>query len=183
MTGDGRDSGLTLVELLVAAAITALIAPVLTSALVVGWRTTDATVERLGDNQDRLLVPSLFTRDVQAAESVTTSGAACTLAGDTLVVRFTWTETDPTGTATSSAASWVQTGGAPTLLERRFCRSGPALTSSVTAGHDAPTATVACRDAPGGATSACSASTTVVTMSITDTAGSTYSASGRRRVP
>ncbi len=174
------EAGLTLIELLVATSITALIAPVLASALVVGWRTTDATVVRLGENRDRLLVPSLFTRDVQSAGTVQTSGPACTQAGDTLVVRLGWTETDATGGTVDRAVSWVQTSGTPRFLERRYCADGTSVTSSVSVSHDAAGAAVTCRDVAGGATGACS-SATVVQLTVTDTSGASYAAVGRRR--
>ncbi len=174
------DAGLTLVELLVATAITALIAPVLAGALAVGWRTTDDTVARLGSNRDRLLVPSLFTRDVQSAGTVQTSGAACTQPGDTLAVRFAWTETDATGGTLDRAVSWVQTSGTPRYLERRYCADGTSVTASVSASHDAAGAAVTCRDVAGGAAGPCS-SATVVELTVTDTSGASYAAVGRRR--
>lgn len=182
MTRAGSDHGLTLVELLVATAVTALIAPVLTSALVIGWRTTSDTVDRLGANRDRLLVPSLFTRDVQGSEAIQTSGPGCLQAGDSLVVRFTWTETNPAGVATTPAATWVRTGATPQLLHRRYCAGGTSVTSSVTASHDASSAVLACRDTAGGSVLPCSLTTTVVGLTVTDSSGATYTATGRRRL-
>lgn len=177
------EDGLTLVELLVATAITALIAPVLTSALVIGWRTTSDTVDRLGANSNRLLVASLFTRDVQGAETIQTSFAACTLAGDTPVVRFTWTETDATGSATTRAAAWVQTSATPKYLERRYCAGGTTVTSSVTASHDANAAAAVCRDVAGGAPVACSLTPAVVDLTVTDSSGAPpYTTTGHRRL-
>lgn len=177
------DDGLTLVELLVASAITALITPMLTGALVIGWRTTSDTVERMGANRDRLLVPSLFTRDVQAAETIQQSFSACTLAGDTAVVRFTWTETDASGAAATRAVAWVRMGTTPQLLERRYCAGGTTVTSSVTASHDASGAAVVCRPTAGGAAAACSSTTRVVELTVTDSSGATHTATGRRRLP
>jgi type II secretory pathway component PulJ len=171
------DDGLTLVELLVAAAITALIAPVLTSALVVGWKTTDATVSSLSDSRNRQLAPSLFTRDVQSAMSIATTGAGCLQPADTLLVRFGRTETSATGSTTSPVVTWVLT--ATGVLERRSCDSGAAITSSVTGAHDVVgTPTVACKNA-AGASVAC-ASAAVVDLSVTDPSG-VFTATGRRR--
>ena len=175
------DAGLTLVELLAATAITALIAPVLTGALVVGWRTTDDTVERLGPNRDRLLVPSLLTRDVQSAEAVQTSGATCHTAGR-LARRPVLVDRDGRHRAAlvDRAASWVQTPGTPSYLERRYCADGTAVTSSASASHDAAGATVTCRAVAGGPAGPC-APATVVELTVTDTAGASYAALGRRR--
>ncbi|MDQ1621524.1 MAG: hypothetical protein QOE19_4093 [Actinomycetota bacterium] len=171
------DDGLTLVELLVAAAITALIAPVLTSALVVGWKTTDATVSSLSDSRNRQIAPSLFTRDVQGATTIETAGAGCLQAGDTLLVRFGRTETSTTGSTTSPLVTWVLTTTG--VLERRSCDSGTAVTSSVTGAHDVVgTPTVACKSA-AGASVACS-SAAVVDLTVTDPSGA-FTATGRRR--
>ena len=177
MTGVRADDGLTLVELLVAAAITALIAPVLTGALVIGWRTTDATVSSLSDSRNRQLVPSLFTRDVQGAQTIETSGAGCLQGTDTLVVRFRRTETPATGPAVTPVVTWVRTS--TNLLERRSCDTGTTITSSVSAAHDVVgTPSVACKNSSGGTVSCASA--VVVDLTVTDASGS-FTATGRRR--
>lgn len=176
-----RDAGVTLVELLVVVAITGIVMPPLVGALTVGWRTTDETVGRLADNRNRALTPSMFTRDVQAARAVDTSTAdpTCTSAGDSLLVRFRWTETDSAGTARDRAASWVLVGGADPTVQRRYCEDASTLTSSVAVAHGVTgTPTVACRSATGS-TVPC-ASAVRVEVSVTD-AGGTYTATGRRR--
>lgn len=178
-----REAGLTLVELLVATAITAVIAPVLVGTLTVGWASTDDTVTRLGANRDRLLTSSLLTRDVQAAVTVATTGTTCLQTGDTLVVRFGWTDTDAAGAAVAKTAAWVLTSTTPKVLERRWCAGGTALTSTATASHDVTAATTACRNTAGGSTSACGTSTRTVAVTVTDAAGATYAATGTRRLP
>jgi hypothetical protein len=171
------ESGVTLVELLMAVAITALIAPVLTGALVVGWRTTDQTVGSLSDTRNRQLVASLFTRDVQGASTVETSGGACTKAGDTLLVRFGWSETPATGAGVDRVVSWVGTSGG--LVERRTCDAGGPVSSSVSPAHDVVgTPTVVCKDA-AGSVAACSGAA-VVELRVTDASGP-FTAVGRRR--
>ncbi len=183
MSGADREAGLTLVELLVATAVTAVIAPVLVGALTVGWSTTDDTVTRLGANRDRLMTSSLLTRDVQGARTVTTTGAGCLQTGDTLVVRFTWVDTDAAGTAVAKTAAWVVTNAVPKVLERRYCVGAATLTSTVTTSHDVSAATAACRNTAAGGAVSCSASTSTVTLTVTDSAAATYTATGRRRLP
>jgi prepilin-type N-terminal cleavage/methylation domain-containing protein len=184
VTRRGADSGVTLVELLVSVAILGLITPVLMGSLVLGWRTTDATVDRLSDSRNRALVPSLFVRDVQNATTVVTgAGAACEQAGDTLVVRLRWTTTPASGAAVDRVAAWVTTtAGGVTRLERRSCddSSGSmSAVSSVTTAHGVVGApAVTCR-ASGGAVTACG-SAVRVELSVTDASG-TFTTSARRR--
>jgi prepilin-type N-terminal cleavage/methylation domain-containing protein len=183
VTSRRSDAGLTLVELLVVVAVSGLVIPVLTGALVLGWRTTDATVASLGDSRNRQIAPSLFTRDAQNAMTVdtTTSDTTCVSAGDTLLVRLRWTETAASGTAVDRVAAWVLSTGAERLLERRYCGTATTVTNSVTATHGVVgTPTVTCRSAAGTAV-ACSAAITV-SLDITDASG-TFQAIGRRRTP
>jgi prepilin-type N-terminal cleavage/methylation domain-containing protein len=175
------DSGLTLVELLVVVAISGLIIPVLTGALVLGWRTTDATAASISDSRNRQLAPSLFTRDAQNAQTIdTTAGdTTCVSAGDTLLVRLRWTETDASGVSVNRAVAWVLPTGPEALLERRYCAAATTLTSSVTATHGVVgTPSVTCRSATG-TTVACGVAVTVA-LAITDASG-TFTAIGRRR--
>ena len=178
------DAGLTLVELLAAVAITGVIIPALTGALIIGWRTTDDTIARLSDNRNRALTPSLWTRDAQSATTVDRNGAVSTCllpAGDTLLARFAWTETPLTGPAVTRVAAWVWTGSTTKLVERRYCATGGAITSSVTTAHDVAAAPVAtCRTAGGADVPGCGTTTVVVDLSVTDPSG-TFLATGRRR--
>jgi prepilin-type N-terminal cleavage/methylation domain-containing protein len=177
------DAGVTLVELLVATAIMGLIIPALTGALVMGWRTTDSTIARLSDNRNREITPSLWTRDAQAAITVDRNSVVttCLVAGDTLLARFTWTETPATGAAVTRIAAWVWTGSTTQLVQRRFCSTGAAITSSVSTAHDIAAAPVSsCSTATGVAVPACGATTVVVNLSVVDPSG-TFVATGRRR--
>ena len=177
------DAGVTLVELLVVIAVSGLIIPVLTGAMVLGWKTTDATVPSLGDSRNRQIAPSLFTRDAQNALTVDTTAAdtTCVSAGDTLLVRLRWTETATSGASVDRVAAWVLSTGAERLLERRYCATSTSLTSSVTAAHGVVgTPTVTCRSA-AGATVACGSAVTI-SLDITDASGS-FQATGRRRTP
>ena len=182
-----RDSGFTLVELLVVVAITGLVMPVIAMALSLGFRTTDTTIGRLQDTRDRQIAPSLFTGDVQSATVVdTASNAGCPLGGGTLVLRLSRRETSAAGTVVNRVIVWdtiVSAGSA--LLERRTCDDtggSMALVSGVTTTHDvvgAPSVTCALAS---GATTACNAAATIaaVDLAITDASG-TFTVSARRR--
>ena len=184
MTRRSYDGGATLVELLVAVALTGLIAPALTTALVIGWQTTGDTVDRLSDSRNRKILPSLFTRDVQNARTVdtTSSDSTCVQPTDTLLVRMRWTETPSTGSAVTYVAAWVKTSGTANRIERRFCdsTSGSAPVSNATGAHGVlGVPSVTCR-AADGSVGGCSTAVTV-TLSVTDASGA-FSATGRRRL-
>lgn len=190
MTAGRRDAGLTLVELLVTVAISGLIMPVLGATMVIGYRTTDATVARLGETRDRQIVPSLFASDVQSATVVDNAGAGgCPLGGDTLVLSLRWQETPVTGAVVTRVAAWVTTVSAgTTLLERRSCddSSGAmALVGKVTTAHGivgTPTAT--CQTSVGGPI-ACSTLSSVarVDLLVEDAGGPFTVTAGRRAAP
>lgn len=171
------DAGLTLVELLAATAITALIAPVLAGVFVVGYRTTDSTVVTLSENRNRQIGPSLFTQDVQAATTVATGGAQCTRAGDTLLVRLGRSETPASGPAVDRQVAWVHTSSS--RLERLECDGAGSVLSSVSAAHDVTaTPTLSCTDA-GGAATPCGAAVALA-LQVVDAAGS-FAVTGTRR--
>ena len=191
MTATRSDAGFTLVELLVAVAISALVLPVLGATMVIGYRTTDATVASLGDTRDRQIVPSLFVADVQSATTVEATGAGCLLTGDTLVLRLTRQETPVTGAVINRVAAWVTTLSTGTaLLERRSCDDASGtmtLVGSVTTAHGvvvAPAPVVTCRTA-AGANTACSSASSVarVDLLVTDASGPFTVTAGRRAAP
>lgn len=176
---------MTLVELLVVIALMGIVVPALTSAVFLGLRTTDATVASLSDSRNRQILPSLFTRDVQSAGTVDTDSSVntCLNAGDTLIVRLSWTETPVSGSPVRQVAAWVtRTVAGDKMLERRSCNDS---SGSMASGGSVSTAhgvvgspTVTCRTS-GGASTAC-ASAVRISLAATDASGA-LSASGRRR--
>lgn len=64
------DDGFTLVEVLVTVVITGIIAGAVTASIIIGLRTTDATVNRLSDSRDAQLAAAYFGTDVQEAHEV-----------------------------------------------------------------------------------------------------------------
>jgi hypothetical protein len=179
------DTGLTLVELLVASAITATIAPMLTGALLVGWRTGSDTVDSLSRTRNRQLLPSLFTRDAQSAADLDRSpaaSAACVATGDTLLVQFGTVQPRAGASNVRRSVGWVLT---PTqLVERRTCAAGSTVVqSSVTVAHDALTAAVRCRTTYASAPApTCAPTSRLVDLTVTDAQG-TFTATGVRRAP
>lgn len=182
------DVGVTLVELLVASSIAALVMPVLGAAMVIGWRTTDDTVASISDTRDRQIVTSLLVGDVQGATTVDVNGAdGCPLGGGTLVVRLSRQETSPAGAVTKRAAVWVTrtTVDGERQLERRECddSSGSMLVvGQVTTAHGVVgSPTVGCKDTTGlGVTCASTSSVATVDLGVTDAAGP-FTVTGRRR--
>jgi prepilin-type N-terminal cleavage/methylation domain-containing protein len=174
-----REKGFTLVELMVAVALTGMIITALTGALIVGWRTTDDTTTRLADTRDRHLVPSLFTRDVQSAQLVETTGTACT-GGDTLIARITMAQPqDAAVPPATRTVTYVLTSTKE--LVRRYCADGTTVLNSVAVAHDVVgTPTVACRVVAGGSTQTCADTSMVVDLTVSNSSGS-FTATGRRR--
>ena len=188
MSGRSRsDRGFTLTELLLSVAILGVIAPVIGGAIVAVWRTTDSTVEHLEDTGNRQRVQAWFVRDGNSAATVDKDAASssCLGAGETLVLRMTWSETVG-GSSVTRVATYATTGTAPDLtLVRRACgNSSRSLTtqSTVSVGFGltaAPTATCYASD---GSTSATCASTQRMALTVTDASGSFTNTARRRSV-
>lgn len=90
-----RESGFTLVELLVTIVITGIIIGVITEALIQGFRTTDATSARVARSSAVQAFTSAVTDDVQRAETVAALSAAvsesdCVTADDGRFLRLAW---------------------------------------------------------------------------------------------
>lgn len=85
------EAGVTLIELLVALVVTSAIVLAMTGAIIIGFRTTATSDERLSQNRDIQLVQGIFPQDVMGADQVRTdvAGAAnCT--GSTALLVLNW---------------------------------------------------------------------------------------------
>ena len=180
------DHGLSMVDLLVAVAIVGAITPALAGALLIGWRTTESTVDHLADTGNRQRLQAFFVRDMQSAKTVDTDGssATCTSAGDTLVVRMRWSDTVG-GATVNRVAAYVRSGSADDLqLVRRSCDDSSGTmtsTGSVTVAHRMTAApSLLCFDSTGALTSPGCSPVADAELTVTDASG-TFTGTGRRR--
>lgn len=130
-----RESGFTLVEVLVVTVILALILPVMGSAIVASLRASGGTIDRLGVSQDAKLAGVNLVPDIQSADSVSTTAAGCAagVAGATHVVSFAWNE-DGVAVAVTYQREDTSASGVLTArrLRRYVCRDAVLQASAVT---------------------------------------------------
>jgi len=179
------DGGFTLVELLMATAISGAMLPVIAGALVTGWKTTDATVAHLADTGNRQRLPALVVRDIQSAATIDTAGydTTCLPAG-TLVARMRWADT-VSGATVNRVATYanVPTVGDAQLVRYNCDNGGGAMTlrSSVVVLHRTTAATtLTCFSAAGAVTSPGCGTPARAVLTATDASGS-FSSGARRR--
>lgn len=165
------DDGVTLVELLVAMTLSALLATVIAAAFTVGVKTTDEANERLAGSQGAQITASFFPADVRSWDGAPT-GASCAAA--TTVASFGWTDQAAAGAPVLKRADYCLVSGTQNDLIRRYWEDG-VQTSSATLAHDISTASVACTPVPS-----CAAPVTA-TITVTEPGGFAFSVTGRRR--
>lgn len=161
--GRGKDAGFTLVELLVAIAITGIVLGALTQVVIVFLRTSDQTTARLIESRDAQVTSSYFALDVaaigtrdftdltnpvlkQSVEIGVANGGGVYPCGNsgTATVRLVWDDVRK-GTATSDAAvatvvkvaysAQVTTSGR-FELHRLVCRGSSTPIVDVVVAHD-----------------------------------------------
>lgn len=135
MTRD-RSAGFTLVELLVAVAILGIVGSVLVGIVSLGFSSYADTTTRLNESNDRQVIASYFTRDVQNATSMALSGGTCGTASGTTVLRLNWSESDGSATPVVTAREITYrllagTSPANGQLSRVACANGSVVTGSV----------------------------------------------------
>jgi prepilin-type N-terminal cleavage/methylation domain-containing protein len=126
MSGDRRQDGFTLVELLVAIAILAVIAAPLSMGLITGLRFLGRTDEKFNDSRSSLISAAYFASDVAGANTIVkTDPTAC--GGGTAVVSFDSSDASAGfGAAVNIEASYVYDSSVSTnkRLLRKVCVSG-----------------------------------------------------------
>jgi hypothetical protein len=144
VTRRADDSGVTLIELVLATALTGLLAGVVGAAFVIGVKTTGAATDRIEAARHSQIVSAVFPVDAQSAKTITASPTGCAGAPAT-VAELGWTELDDAGTTSVvKLAQWTcTTSGGSTNLVRQL-RVGGVLQPSLVVAEGITSAAVTC---------------------------------------
>ena len=115
-----RDQGFTLVELMVAVSILAVISGVIAAAMIVTLRTTDEANDRLSRSHDVQISTSAFASDVQSAD-VVLAGPGAPPCGPTPALSFVWNDPTASPAPVMNVVSYRKDGA---RLLRTHCRTG-----------------------------------------------------------
>ena len=167
------DSGVTLVEVLVATMIGGLISGVIAAAFAVGVRTTDTSNQRLAGSQGAQITTAFFPRDVQSSLTISLGATPCS-GGTPTVATLSWTDVDAAGTSVAKQAQYTcRTTGAQVDLIRRYLENA-VFRSDVVLVHGVIAASVSC--SPDCTTPR------AATITATEVGGFTFAVTGSRRV-
>jgi prepilin-type N-terminal cleavage/methylation domain-containing protein len=182
------DRGFTLIEMLVAVTLLGIIIVPLSMAMIVFFKNSSATTDRMAESHDVQIASAYFAQDVQSVGARDwTSSTLATMqsidvspfpgsfpcgSGGTELVRFRWDNPSvtpgvpPTDTRVTYVAQGG-TGGTERQLHRRAC-VGATLTSDVVLVHNLDTTdpTVTCADA-AGTTQACGSNPAPAKVTLT----------------
>lgn len=167
MTGDD-DGGFTLIEVLLAIVIAAIVFSVVSASFIIALRSTGESTDRLLESQGSAFTSASFAKDVQRATGLSLLGR-CSGATGTPVVSLSGQEVLASGT-TDYTADYRYDRAAGTLT-RFTC--GSSTSSSVVAGQLASVPIVVCEGAASGGSrpvvSDCTTpSTRVITLRLVD---------------
>lgn len=144
-----REQGFTLVELMLAIAILAIIAAPLSMAFMTGLRFLGRSDEKLNDSRSSLISAAYFAGDVASANAILLNDpSAC--GGGSAVVSFNSSDASAgVGAPANNEASYVIDSSDPTntRLLRKYCVNGGSATRSVAAIHLGSTPIVTCFNA------------------------------------
>lgn len=124
------DEGFTLVELLVVVAILPLIAGAIAAGFITTLMNKNDTQSRISDSHDAQLTSDYFVRDVQSADSVSTSGSSF-CGKSSYLLGLGWTTLNSAGSPVTDNA--VYSIGANGLLNRTVCGG---TSGTTTLAHD-----------------------------------------------
>ena len=155
--GAGRDSGFTLIELIIVVAVLPLVIGAIAAAIIVGFTDSSGVQSKISDSHDAQITSAYFVRDVQSAQAVTTETA---------------TSLCPTnGTANQILGLYWTIGGnpvyvtygtspaTPPLLIRRYCYgSAPEVDSTISEDLFATLTSSGVSNACGAGVSSCAIS-------------------------
>lgn len=193
------EEGFTLIELLIVVVVLAIIIGTMAGAMIVGIRTTNATIQRLSESHDAQNSAAYFVSDMQSAVTTTVGSHNGCGSPPSPLVSFEWTDylgvdstdakeriatyatgsedqvvEDETGELIQRAVTIVRhfctkTGGSPSVEETTRIASLVSLTSLPE---------VACHPDPPG----CSSTTPeIVEIAATEASGFEFRLSARRR--
>lgn len=142
------ERGFTLIEMLIASMVVVMVVGVIGTGLVVVFRTTEETTQRLAESPDLQIAAAYFGSDVQSAQ---TFSGSCGPASPAPLVTLSWTDpgTDPAagvGDTTRVVTYVATTVGNQKELVRYSCIDGGTPASSTLVNYIQPTTspTVAC---------------------------------------
>jgi len=185
-------SGFTVLEVIVAISILAVIMVPLTTVLMQSLRQSGEVSDRLQRSNDSQRIGAAWVRDVQSLDRVGTDASgtcAGTTSGGTDLVTFYWDQT-PFDAATGQmatvphSATWAVTGtGAGMNLVRRTCQAGVIDEEEILASHigEVGQSPLQVMHGPGGPGNRNFCTATTCTLVITGSFS--YEISANRRVP
>jgi prepilin-type N-terminal cleavage/methylation domain-containing protein len=161
----GGEQAFTLIELIIAIAITGIIVTAIAGALIVSFQTTNVTQQRLAESHDVQITSAYLANDVQSAAGVTPfSGGNCS-GGNTKLITFDYASGKAEyacGTASNGETQVTRTFGNDTVVLAHFAGAArPTVTCSPNAG--------------------CGGTVDAVTMTFTEASGLNYTLLGARR--
>lgn len=171
-----HEEGFTLVELMVAVTILAILTATLASAFIVTFRTADDANERLALAHDVQISTAAFASDVQSADQVWTGDPAPTCGPGGGLLNLRWVD----GTTVNLVTYAVTTAGSERRLVRHRCTVGASSTQQVLSHFVSSVAAPSCDAGPCG-TAAVPARPRQVVLTVTDTLSAQHELRGTRR--
>jgi prepilin-type N-terminal cleavage/methylation domain-containing protein len=141
-----ENEGFTLIELVVVVAILPIVVGGIAVALISVFSLQNSVSNRVSDSNDALVASSVFNRDVQSAQMITTatdptnpSALACGASGQSQLLAFEWGASSGFPGGYQHVVSYVETTTSSTngtatvnVLVRQVCSSGTASTGYTT---------------------------------------------------
>jgi prepilin-type N-terminal cleavage/methylation domain-containing protein len=161
----GGEQAFTLIELIIAIAITGVIVSAIAGALIVSFETTNVTQQRLAESHDVQITSAYLANDVQSAATVTPSSGGTCSGATTKLITFAYASGKAVyscGTASNGETQVTRTFDTDTVVLAHF------------AGAARPTVTCS-------PNAACNGTVDAVTMAFTEASGLNYTLLGSRR--
>jgi Tfp pilus assembly protein PilV len=157
MSDRRSEAGVTLIELMIAVLLLAVVMVPLTGLMIDALKNTAQAQQRLSESRSPLFTSTFFADDAQSADAtgITVPPAAPACGGGTNLVSFTWSEN-----ATQYKASYVSnTVRGQLVLQRNFCKDSNPVKVTTVAPVVSGTPTVICTNSAGSTVSSCAGTT------------------------